>query len=221
MDIIKRIIYFWILNVLLYSFTWCVSEDTVDISYILPDGGNFTNGTVGWFIETENYGAVSSLSGYVILDCGPDDRAAIRMLPSFDPSSPGYISLDTIIHHELQLSVKIKGSPVGDSTHGNSTVNGTFVCWLRGGLAVEGSGVDNDSTYQNITIGPDTTIYSNVEWGRFTTWVWITYYFTLPHQDWFQIRDIMLSYKVYPQATYRTQIWIDKITLEAIRFDDF
>ena len=41
-----------LLSMLLSTSVWCISEDTVDISYILPDGGNFTNGTVGWVIET-------------------------------------------------------------------------------------------------------------------------------------------------------------------------
>ena len=194
---------------------------TTDVSSLLPGGGTLDGGTAGWQVVTETLGTVTSntTNGWVVMDCSSGDGGKLQ---TYINCTIGAISLDTIVRDQIKVSVRFRGSDPNDFTHGASTVNGTLVCWLRGGLAVRDPNLtDIDSTYQNITIGPDTTIYSNVEWGRFTTWVWVTYYFTPPHQDWFQIRDIMLSYKVYPQATYRTQVWIDKITLEAIRFDDF
>ena len=85
---------------------------------------------------------------------------------------------------------------------------------------VDGSGlIDKDSTFMFAAIGPETKT-TPANWGQLNSWTWIVFVFNPTHQDWFQIRNLQLEY-VVPSGGSQSDVVIDQVKLEVIRYDDF
>ncbi len=124
----------------------------------------------------------------------------------------------TVVRDGIIIKVWAKGSE--DAAYGNGTVTGTFAILLQSAVALP-----SDTTILNYDI---TTFQSegfkaispDIVFGRMTTWNVFTFNFIPSGQcDWWQIRNLQLSYTANQNQATPTELWIDRIELWVIRID--
>ena len=117
----KCILYLNILIVSLLFVSICLaSEDTVDISFLLPDNGEFTNGTTGWAItvgrDFPDY-ILSTVYSYTAegrigLFCRHFSQlyeVNTTIVSKVVLENP--INIDTIIRDQILIEVYVMGNP--------------------------------------------------------------------------------------------------------------
>lgn len=221
----------------LSSSTWSFTATTTNVTSLLLNS-DFSSGSSNWSaITTPGQSEVifDSVNGIAKLRCYTG--GAVVFLQSWNNSSTLAnivdFSANTIMRDEISVKVWLKGS--GDNTYSPGTIAGAFAIGLNGALALPWSwdtlgfplewGAATGLSYSNYAYDSEIRVTggfssdTNNLWGTVTSWTILGITFTPIYQDWWQLRNIQLVYVANQnQPVAGTEIWIDKIEIDAIVF---
>ncbi len=192
-----------------------------EFSSLFPENGQFDNG-IGlagnphWTVDTSGFGIVTSYSnateGWVGIRCAAGQSAAIEF---------GHISMSTVTtfsgntarpgYHwdQYDSCLHFRGNPVSPY---NSKLGGKVECDFydaSGSLAYEAIAFDASSSAVNNNyypvVGLDSTGKPNsLAWASFSWQV------TPPHQNWYRISKVRISYTVPYGVSSTTEVQFDQ-----------
>ena len=233
-NIIKRL-FFIIFSLYSLTHVWAYKDTTINVTDFIYNN-NFDSGLSGWYAETtQGLTDVTTLTVYgksvVALrsfykSTTVSAKAAIQLYEGTGTGAnyhPIDFSTTTphIVHDSLIIKVWAMGTPVTGTVSGG-TVSGTFTILLQSAVALPPStppsGTYDFRVYQ---IEGFQAISSDSVFGIMTTWNVFTFTFTPPgYCDWWQIRNLEISYTAAPNQLMPTGMTIDRIEMYAIRIDD-
>lgn len=220
------------------------SEDTVDISYILPAYGTFSSDkgkwTPSWDTTTHHSSTVVFCptlcsESYVGLRCNVDTTmtySPARIWINSDTTSP--MDISTVIRQAIQVTITFRGSP--DTTYGCGTIFGKIQpeihsAYDAGSWAIHRTPGISPDFLEAITIkglsfdttSPIKPVYNFAIFAVSTAWTTFTWRFIPTHQNYYKLGYIGVkynadSYSAPPGPPVTTEVQIKQIKLEAIRF---
>ena len=214
-----------------FSLTFA-SEDIIDISSLLPGGGQTfpLSGTFSWVTDFTS-GQVTTYywsrpDDIVGLRCNAASSALAIIHKILGVSTSATLDMSTINFDQLQVRIKVRGSP--DPTYGSCTLWGIFqpqiycAYWEVPGLPIK-PGISPGFKYavSYNTVDALTVNHTAITFGRISTWTWFSYRFNITAQDFFKIGYFGINYSAGRAGTtppYPTELQIDQIKLEGIIF---
>lgn len=228
----------FLVSFIFYQETFVMaSEDTVDLSGLLPQGGTFSNGTMGWFLQLSNLGTIAT-STVVTGSDGTDSWIGLRCYGGYTSCEAAIIpqvlniatsatlDLSTINFAQLQIRIHARGNPV--TTYGSSTLWGVFqpqiypVYWQNPGPPLI-PGISPGYLIGNSfnTVNALSIDSFAIAIGCIPTWTWFSFRFNIIAQDFFRVGFFEVPYSAGRHSTvppYTSELQIDQIKLEGIRF---
>ncbi len=223
----------------LWSFSMA-SEDTVDISYILPDGGYFNSETAKWnvisFTNATAYFGTLGNDTFVGLRCSASTASFVQ----FGIVSLGTAILDisTVKRQEIIMTIIARGNPIAQYGGGtifgyiqpqtNSAYWGYFAGYLTPGISpgyLQSGGLKAECADTTV---PNTPKWSYATFAISTVWNAYSCRFTPIHQNFFKVGFVGVNYmgnnskgfspNPNPSTPFATEVQIKQIILQAIRF---
>ncbi len=223
------------------------SEDTVDISYILPAYGTFTADTGLWTLEWDPNGTSTA---FFCVNCtgNGESYADLRIIApnqtvgdaklEVKSNATSTLDISTVKWQQIIMNIIARGNP--NPTYGGGTIFGYLqgsiysAYWGNGGtLRTPGvsPGYFEATGFKPLTILSYDTLTTDLKktstyaiYAITTTWTNYTLRFIPIHQNWFKIGFIQLQnagdpWPVTPptQLLFTTDIQIKQIILQAIR----
>ena len=233
---------------LLLSGIWTTSmasEDTVDISYILPNGGYFSSETAKWALMFDTtyslvYFCTTCSEPYVGFRClttSSNVRPQMGIISkSYSSSSTATLDISSVKRQEILFTIVARGSP--DTTYGcgtifgyiqpefNSAYWGNFTSYRVPGFSpgyLYSSGLKAESVDTTIPIAP---VWSYATFLISTSWNTYNCRVTPIHQNFYKFGYIGVNYKAnnskavnpIPSTPFATELQIKQIVLKVIRF---
>ncbi len=181
------------------STTW------VDISSVLPYGGTFDNGTIGWTSNISGGGKVNSYSiaGWIGLYCARSTDGSAQ-LQTYNYNASSILDISTIGRRDMILaSVYVKSTTL---------FLGTFTLSIGGAYPNQPITLIHQANFQG-----DTTSSNNVSLNiNFTRYDFV---FIPPTQDYYKMYNLSLTYSVSSLQSIpsSSEMLVDRIALYAHR----
>ena len=142
-------------------------------------------------------------------------------------STSATLNISTVDFDQLQIRVKVRGNPL--ATYGGCTITGIFqpemytLYWQNPDIKIP-PGV-SPVFQQAISFNTNSRISTDapLTFGRLSTWNWYSFRFSLIPQNTFRIAYFNVKYyadsdDAVPGPSFHTELQIDQIKLEGIRF---
>ena len=194
--------------------------DYFDFSFSFPSSGQFDNGAAGWTVDGNGTGQVISYSnateGWVGIRCSGGQWAAIE----FGPISMSQVTTGTsrpaYAWDQICSCLHFRGNPLSPY---NSNIAGVIRCEFfdaSGSPASNAILFDASSAALNgyyPVVGLDSASKpSSLAWASFT------WQFTPPHQSWYRISKVRISYSVPSGVAITSEVQFDQIYTVAYWF---
>jgi hypothetical protein len=217
-----RIIIYLISILLIAQTGYSYTAVTLDLTTACQNY-SFDNGLMSWqALTTAGYTSIDSSTNYhgcsVVFLKANYAKTTNGSEAAVSPLYP--VELYGTPRDGLQVKVHFMGM----DTMSACTVTGMFSVELKGGLSIYSTGPTinaNDTTADNRILqrGFIQSWSSNSVIGVMSTWNVFNIAFTPPSCDWWQLRQLKLSYKAAPNQKTPTGIAIDRVEIYATRID--